>query len=104
GLPGRITKAAATGSSRLIPRLPHRPRASRKPSGWLVGSVRVSGASRPTAVEAAVLTDVLMSLSLRRHYPVRFKRSAADSAALSARFPELPLHNWSHCSPSSGPE
>ena len=45
GRPGRTTKAAATGSSRLMPRLPNRPAVSRSPSAASGGSARVSGAS-----------------------------------------------------------
>jgi hypothetical protein len=81
GRPARTTNAAATGSSRLMPRLNHSPKVSRRPSTGGGGSVRVRGASSAGRVGTAVL----MSLSLRRHYPVRFERSTARAAVLSAR-------------------
>ena len=50
GRPASTTKDAATGSSRLTPRLAHRPRVSRRPSSCEAGSARVRGASARAAV------------------------------------------------------
>src|SRR5690606_22642198 len=92
GLPGRITKAAATGSSRLMPRLPHRPSAARNPSGLPDGSVSVRGASRPTVAAATPLTDVLMSLLPTPALPGQVPAVGGGSShPLSPVIPELPL-------------
>ena len=52
---GRTTNAAATGSSRLMPRLAQRPKMSRSAEACAAGSASVSGAS----VRGASGTDVL---------------------------------------------
>jgi len=74
--PGSTTKAAATGRSRLMPKLLHKPAVSRRPCVGATGSASVRGAS-----DEFVNND--MVLSLRRHYPVRFQRSTARSRPLS---------------------
>src|SRR6476646_10555369 len=57
GRPGRNTKTAATGNSRLMPRFPHRPRVSRKPRLRFGGSLKVSGASPPGTTNASAGDD-----------------------------------------------
>ena len=76
------TRAPVSGPNRLIPRLPHMASWSTKPSGRGGSVVRTSGASVAAVREAGVRRTQVggggrhRCSSLRRHYPVRFGRSA----------------------------
>src|SRR3954468_3261610 len=59
GRPGRTTKTAATGSSRLTPRLAHRPKESRRPRAAAGAWSRVRGAS-PVGALVRTSSEVLM--------------------------------------------
>ena len=100
---GCSTKIAPVKPSRLTPRLPHSPNWSSRLSACGTGSASVRATSErrsPGTVTNSPedeVTDVLavaMVASLRRHYPVRFGRSAARAPAgshpLSPVQPELP--------------
>src|SRR6516164_7293672 len=96
--PGCSTKTAPVKPSRLTPRLPQSPNWSDRLSACGTGSasVRATSAWRSpgtvTKVSFAELEVVaVMAASLRRHYPDRFRRSAARSATLSARFARAPV-------------
>ena len=101
--PGWSTKIAPVKPSRLTPRLPHSPSWSRALSACGTGSARVRATSEcrsPGTVTNASGTDVevdvatLTTASLRRHYPVRFRRSVARAlwpATLSARSARAPV-------------
>src|SRR5580693_6540390 len=100
--PGCRTKIAPVKPSRLTPRLPHSPNWSSRLSACGTGSARLRATSerrspgtvtKVSFVVFAVLDVVAdTAASLRRHYPDRFRRSAAPRAALSARFARAPVH------------
>src|SRR5580693_3355911 len=102
GPPGCSTKIAPVKPSRLTPRLPHSPNWSSRLSACGTGSASVRATSewrspgtvtKVSFVVFAVLDVVAdTAASLRRHYPDRFRRSAAPRAALSARFARAPVH------------
>ena len=90
------TRAPVSGPKRLMPRLPHMASWSTKRNGLGGSVVRTRGASVragaevrfATAGEEEEETDIERH-SLRRHYPVRFGRSA-DPRTHSA----LSAHHW----------
>src|SRR3954465_5524361 len=83
---------AVTGPRIDMPRLPHSPIWSHQPRTRGGGSSRVEAASACGAGCVGFSRSAVMHVSLRRHYPVRFVRSAAPriSAALSARLVRAP--------------
>src|SRR6516165_7958197 len=96
--PGCSTKTAPVKPSRLTPRLPQSPNWSDRLSACGTGSASVRATSawrspgtvtKVSFAELEVVAD--MAASLRRHYPDRFRRSAARSAALSARLARAPV-------------
>ena len=98
--PGCRTKMAPVKPSRLTPRLPHSPNWSNRLSACGTGSARVRATSAcrsPGTMTKVLLCSLAVvaatAASLRRHYPDRFRRSAARGGRAS--------HPLSPVSPSS---
>src|SRR6266700_1246176 len=96
--PGWSTKIAPVKPSRLTPRLPHSPSWSKTLSACGTGSASVWATSEwrsPRTVTKVPGVDVgvdvaVMTASLRRHYPVRFRRSVAQAEASHPLSPVSP--------------